>query len=169
MYLPVMYLPFYIKRYDSVLLDNTQNVDEEGNVGKPQAWRQLTQRFAQRYNLSIWLSLILPLYTVNYLIALFGGFNAAQTIAVYQVLSVFTKGIFAAATMDIHLDALHMAQRELLVEQRENEARRAFLKHIFHEVHSHLYIYVILLHLLDDFVGTDAVEFVDHGYRSAGV
>ena len=79
--------------------------------------------------------MILPLYSVNYLVSLCGGFNAIQTIVGYQILSVVTKGLFAAATMDIHLDALNQAQRALTEEQRANEARRNFLEYIFHEVH----------------------------------
>jgi len=133
-YLPLMYLPFYVKRYDTVIVATTKYVKEGLSNDSSDAWHKLNHRFAQRTNLSTWLTFILPLYTVNYLVALFGGFDYAQTIAVYQVLSVLTKALFAATTMDIHLDALRKAQRELAEEERANDARRAFFKYIFHEV-----------------------------------
>ena len=52
--------------------------------------------------------------------------------ALYQILSVLTKGLFAAVTMDMHADLL--IKFELREEQRANEARRAFMKYLFHEV-----------------------------------
>jgi len=45
---------------------------------------------------------------------------------------VLTKGLFAAVTMDMHADLL--IKFELREEQRANEARRAFMKYLFHEV-----------------------------------
>jgi hypothetical protein len=97
--------------------------------------------YAKRYNLVMWLTIVLPLYTVNYLFALFGTIDAAQTIVIYQILSVLTKGLFAAATMDIHMDLLSSAEKLLVEEQRANDARRAFMKYIFHEVRFILIIY----------------------------
>ena len=86
------------------------------------------------------LSFILPLYTVNYLLAWGKIINAAVTIAVYQVLSVATKGLFSSVTMDIHFDLL-VAARTSLSEENDrlaSESRRAFLKYIFHELRSPL-------------------------------
>jgi len=131
-YIPLIYLPFHVKAFVAVIQPTTQSDESDGSVVlRP----QLSQRFAQQYNVSVFLTMILPLYSVNYLVSLCGGFNAIQTIVGYQILSVVTKGLFAAATMDIHLDALNQAQRALTEEQRANEARRNFLEYIFHEVH----------------------------------
>jgi hypothetical protein len=58
----------------------------------------------------------------------------------YQILSVLIKGLFAAATMDIHLDLLFETEKLLVEEQRANDARRAFMKYIFHEVRNLLFI-----------------------------
>lgn len=53
-------------------------------------------------------------------------------------MSVLTKGLFAAATMDIHLDLLGATEKQLLQEIRSNAARRQFMKYIFHEVRTPL-------------------------------
>jgi hypothetical protein len=121
-YIPVLGLPWY----DS---DIRPIVELEGR-----ALHLFAMGYAKRCNLVMSLTIILPLYTVNYLLALFGTINPAQTIVIYQILSVLTKGLFAAATMDIHLDLLLNAEKILLEEQRANDARRAFMKYIFHEV-----------------------------------
>ena len=134
-YLPLLYLPCYVKTYSRWVYTDLRM--ETTFVGSDRS-NSISQRYAQRYNLTIVLSVLLPLYTVNYLLALAGYINPAQTIAIYQVLSVLTKGLFAITTMDIHLGALVQAQRNLLDEERAHEARRAFLKYIFHEVRSPL-------------------------------
>ena len=126
-YLPVLGLPWYD-------IDIRPVVALEGR-----ALNLFAEGYAIRYNLVMWLTIVLPLYTVNYLFALFGTIDAAQTIVIYQILSVLTKGLFAAATMDIHLDLLCNAEKLLVEEQRANEARRAFMKYIFHEVSNFFY------------------------------
>eukprot|EP00596_Hydrurales_sp_CCMP1899_P003636 CAMPEP_0119051700 /NCGR_PEP_ID=MMETSP1177-20130426/73233_1 /TAXON_ID=2985 /ORGANISM="Ochromonas sp, Strain CCMP1899" /LENGTH=828 /DNA_ID=CAMNT_0007031009 /DNA_START=692 /DNA_END=3175 /DNA_ORIENTATION=+ len=125
-YVPVLGLPWY----DS---DIRPIVELEGR-----ALHIFAEGYAKRYNLVMELTIVLPLYTVNYLVALSGTINAAQTIAIYQILSVLTKGLFAASTMDIHMDLLFNAEKLLLEEQRANDARRAFMKYIFHEVRTPL-------------------------------
>ena len=54
---------------------------------------------SRRYQLAWTLSIILPFYTVNYLIAYGGLITPAETIAVYQILSVLTKGFFTSIAM----------------------------------------------------------------------
>jgi signal transduction histidine kinase len=125
-YLPLLYLPWYD-------LEIKEDSDLEGR-----SLELLAEGYAKRYNLVMWLTIILPLYTVNYLLALFRMITPAQTIAIYQILSVLTKGLFAAATMDIHLDMLYDTEKLLIEEQRANNARRNFMKYIFHEVRTPL-------------------------------
>jgi len=132
-YLPLIYLPFYVKQFDNLIHPDEENIDKYSESSD-----QLNQRYAQRYNVTLLLTFMLPLYTVNYLVALFGGFDAAQTIAVYQVLSVFTKAFFAAATMNVHLNALRHVQQALIGEKEANEMRREYLKNIFHKVRTPL-------------------------------
>jgi hypothetical protein len=130
-YLPVLGLPWYDH-------DIRPAVELKGR-----ALDMFIEGYAKRYNLVMWLTLVLPLYTVNYLIALFGAINAAETIVIYQILSVLTKGLFAAAVMDIHMDLVSNSEKLLFEEQRANDARRAFMKYIFHEVRF-IYIYVYI-------------------------
>jgi len=138
-YLPMFYLPFHLKRADSIIQPTNNNEETE-------VFLQISHRFAQRYNIAVFLATVLPLHGLNYLIALFGGFDAIQTIVGYQLLSMVTKCLFAAATMDIHRDALHHAQRALLVEQQANETRRYFYKNILHEVSALPFTILMFLH-----------------------
>ena len=133
-YLPMLYLPFYSANSDStVFTDHLHPAKQDTTLSKI-----FNARFAQRRNLSLWLTVVLPLYTVNYIVALAGGYGPAETNAIYQVLSVLTKGLFAAATMDAHLALMVEAEKAFLEEKRANEARRAFMKYIFHEVRTPL-------------------------------
>mmetsp|Transcript_30216 Transcript_30216/g.41566 ORF Transcript_30216/g.41566 Transcript_30216/m.41566 type:complete len:767 (-) Transcript_30216:185-2485(-) len=136
-YLPLLYLPFHVKRFDNII-EPSAIYQCNDNEDDSDAWPSFSQRFAQRFNLSMWLTLVLPFYSITYFIALFGGINIMLTIAIYQLLSVLTKTLFAAVIMDVHLDALLHTQNILLIEQHANEMRRAFLKYIFHEVRTPL-------------------------------
>ena len=125
-YIPVLYLPFYEAghTYFQTLKD--------GNMSGLREFKMFTERYAMQRNLAIVLTIVLPLYTVNYLLGMYHVIDYLQTNAIYQILSVLTKGLFAATTMDIHADML--IKTELREEQRANEARRAFMKYLFHEV-----------------------------------
>ena len=129
-YIPVLYLPFYEAGHLYF-----QQI-KEGGLTAAREFKMFSDRFAMQRNLAIVLTIVLPLYTVNYLLAMYHVIDYLQTNAVYQILSVLTKGLFAAVTMDIHADMLIKA--ELREEQRANEARRAFMKYLFHEVRTPL-------------------------------
>ena len=51
---------------------------------------------------------------------------------------LYLNRLFAAATMDIHLGLMVEAEKALLEERRANEARRQFMRFIFHEVRTPL-------------------------------
>jgi len=127
-YLPALYMPFYDPATDSTIIVVSEN----------DKFKTMAERYAQRRNLSIWLTIVLPLYTVNYIVAWAGGYGPAETKVIFQILSVLTKGLFAAATMDIHLSLMMETEKALVEERRANEARRAFMKFIFHEVRTPL-------------------------------
>ena len=116
-YLPMLYLPFlnkdrlYIKLYET----------------------EIVQRNLQN-SLILVLTLVLPLFTVNYFISLFGVIDAAMAVSIYQILSVVTKGFFSAHSMDILSDFAIVSERRLQSELIANESRRSFMKFIFHEV-----------------------------------
>ena len=124
-YLPMFYLLVY-DRYDivglKVIIKNTVDM----------------QRLVKRRQIMFWLSFVFPLNTVNYLFAFFGCISYGQTIAIYQLLSVTTNGLFAAVIMDLHVDLLRKAERALQTEKNANEARRGFMKYLFHEVRTPL-------------------------------
>jgi signal transduction histidine kinase len=123
-YVPMMYLPWYD--------EDTTDFDSEILTG------HLAEMKEKRLQLIIWLSIILPLFTINYLVAMWGFINIPTTVIIYQVLSVLTKGLFAACVMDIQMVGYRELEKRLVQEQNANEARRNFMKYIFHEVRTPL-------------------------------
>ena len=89
-YLPVLYLPWYCKNGSTVQLATADGDIIDLGV---------QHIFSKKQKLAWVLTIILPLYTVNYLIALGGGITPIETIVIYQILSVLTKGVFASVTM----------------------------------------------------------------------
>ena len=118
-YLPLLYLPW---------IGNDVEIDR-CDPNSEQKIAQLSERFAIQTNLSIWLTIVLPLYTVNYLIAYYGGINASTTIIIYQILSVLTKGLFVTIVLDLYLVAWMRTEQALVEERRINNARRTFMKY----------------------------------------
>ena len=84
------------------------------------------------------LTLVLPIFTIIYFFALIGWMGPPETICVFQLLSVATKGFFAYFVLGSHLGMVDPATRALIEEKRANEARRQFLRYIFHEVRTPL-------------------------------
>ena len=145
-YMPVVYLPCYCQEINNIECDV-----EEGPVSTI-ASVDLSHMRAKRSKLAVVLTIILPLFTVNYILAAAGAIDYAATIVIYQVLSVATKGLFASVTMDIHFDLL-VAARMAVSEENDrhaNEARRAFLKYIFHELRSPLNSLTIGIEILSN-------------------
>jgi signal transduction histidine kinase len=163
-YLPLLVLPWYKGKHEVVVSDE-KSIAEEHHTRT-----YFAESPEMRRNLSIWLTIVLPLYTIVYLVALWGGIDYALTIALYQVLNMITKGLFSAVIMDIHLHLL--AKTEMLVaqERRANEARREHMKYIFHEVRTPLNSITMGIDLLEDglLLGCKEKEYLDM-MRSATV
>ena len=122
-YIPILYLPFYVR-----------------NQGKKSITDSDDLHFARHcLHLALWLTCILPLFSINYLLSALRVYGTAETIAIYQIISVLTKGLYAAVTMDSHYKRLQEIRTIVIEEQRANEARRSFLKYIFHEVRTPLH------------------------------
>eukprot|EP01041_Mallomonas_annulata_P000687 gene687-1316_t len=139
MYLPMLYLPFYLTRNSFISPEGLNNEYTSAPIDEDNAaLEDITDAYLymKRYYLAMLLTIILPMYTFSYILAWAGVIDGASIIAIYQVLSGTTKGLFAALCMDAHIDALMEAERA--VERRANVARRAFLKYIFHEVRTPL-------------------------------
>lgn len=101
-------------------------------------FQQLSGNLAKRINLVIAHSCIIPLFPLWYMIVVFGGVDRATTISIFQVLTFFSKATFSVIVTDTHIQLLSPAIRALIEERRANEARRAFLRYIFHEVRTPL-------------------------------
>ena len=84
-YIPVLYLPFY----DTSLV-LWSGGDEDPAMAAARG-KVFAERFAQRTNLALWLTVVFPWYTVNYLFGLYNLYGYDVTIAIYQILSVLTK------------------------------------------------------------------------------
>lgn len=100
--------------------------------------QRLSENMAKKTNLVLVLTGIMPWIFVAYLLALFRLIDSPTVIAIFLILSCATKGLFAAVTTDAHIQLLNPATRALIEERRANEARRAFLRYIFHEVRTPL-------------------------------
>jgi len=87
-YIPVIFLPWYKSEMVVALLD------DDG-----ESLEVFADRYAKQQNTAIWLSIILPIYTLNYLLAFYGCYGLEATICIYQICSVLTKGLFAGCTM----------------------------------------------------------------------
>ena len=129
---PLFYLPFYVRNSSlpCVALD----------IGTDDGLFFTQMRHVKRFRLALILTFVLPFYTIAYLFGVFDLLNQPQIIVVYHLLSLLTKGIFTSVAMEIHSDTF-LQMRRLMMEHNErsaNEARRAFLKYIFHEVRNPL-------------------------------
>lgn len=100
--------------------------------------RKLPDRISQRANMLFLVSVCFHVFPIIYIIAAFRGMSHSDTIVTYQIFNVLIKGALAAYAMDIHLDLINEAERDLQEELRANHARREFMKYIFHEVRTPL-------------------------------
>jgi len=123
-YAPFLILPFFIEdnRNHSLLISS-----EEKSL------QQKRQR-----SICYWVTLTLPLFVLSYFLAVAKVLSIDESVMSFQFLSMATKGLYAALLLDIHFDALVVTQQALSVERMANEARRAYLKYLFHEVRTPL-------------------------------
>ena len=77
-YLPMLHLPWYA--------DETDVIDE--NLICEQITKYTEYMKIKRFHLIMWLTIVLPLYTVNYLVAMWNMIDFKTTIIIYQILSV---------------------------------------------------------------------------------
>lgn len=106
--------------------------------------------FNQYRKMSICIGCFFPLYIVNYILGFNKIIDYSQTILIYHVLSLITKGLFVSFVMDIHLNILVNIDKALLKEQQANDTRRSFMKYIFHEVRAPLNSVMIGLDFLNE-------------------
>lgn len=99
----------------------------------------LSKRYAIQCNLSASLTSILPFIGITYLVAMWNRISKVETVATFQILSLISKGIFVAASMDAHIDLLLDGNEKALAEERRvRSLRQELMKYIFHELRTPL-------------------------------
>jgi len=124
-YLPFILLPYYFDahlEYDSDELDHQETIDLV----------KYSHRKCQQ--LSLWFAGFMPLFAVNYFLALSRVLQHSHTILLFHFLSLVTKGVYAVLLLDIHLDADIAEQQQ----HRADSNRRDFLRYLFQEMLSPL-------------------------------
>lgn len=96
-----------------------------------------------QYYLSLWLSICFPLFTVNYLFALYHVIPYPIAIIVFEMLSLTTKTVFTTIMNYLYYNKLFLTEIKLQEEISNNEAnktiaRRDFMKYLFHELRNPL-------------------------------
>ena len=137
-YAPFLFLPFYVNEREI----NDQLDSEYQPKDDP-------RQQIQRHNFALWFTFCMPLFAVIYIMAFHGIISPSLTIILFQFFSMATKGLYAAVLLDIHKDALILAEFALNQERNANESRRAFMKYLFHEVRSPLNSLSIGIEILD--------------------
>ena len=147
---PLLYLPFYKVYKDTYFYHNYSGL----NMEEESLMESISNK--KQFYLSLWLIIILPFYTVNYLFAMANFIGVSVTMAIYQILSVFTKGLFIGIILDIHIFLVADYERNQL--KQGNNARRGFLKYIFHEVRTPLNSVAIGIEVLELSDNLDATD-----------
>jgi signal transduction histidine kinase len=149
-FVPVLFLPVYLRV--------RPDFHEMSPKISAYNFSILEEAHKMRYSLSVFLVLSFCLFPLVYLAAMWGFIDAASTVASFQMLSVVTKGLIAAACMDAHEGVLVKTVQALAEEQGANEARRSFMKYLFHEIRTPLNSISMGLELIEESRGLDLSE-----------
>ena len=128
--IPLLALPWYLS------LEGKEFVgDIEQGQSKPLS---TGRRKKQQLFLAYWMTVVCPLFPLNYFLAAAKVIGPGESVGVFLLLTLVLKAFFAASLADAHAHALMDAEHELERERQANESRRAFLKYLFHEVRTPL-------------------------------
>ena len=130
-FIPTLALPWYLSSEGSELLVGDI---EQGQMVQP----SIGKRKKQQLVLAYWMSVVCPLFPLNYFLAAAKVIGHGESVGVFLLLTLVLKAFFAASLADAHAHALLDAEHELERERQANESRRAFLKYLFHEVRTPL-------------------------------
>lgn len=132
--IPILYLPIYSMSVSTVY-SVVDGEEEWSAIGT-------SQLRDSRFKLSLLMVALFALYPLTYFIAWGGGMGPPATIATFIFLTLLVKGLLATAIMSTHYNVLLTSRRAFQeIEDsiiRNNEARRTFLKYIFHEIRNPL-------------------------------
>mmetsp|Transcript_21743 Transcript_21743/g.31644 ORF Transcript_21743/g.31644 Transcript_21743/m.31644 type:complete len:864 (+) Transcript_21743:98-2689(+) len=127
-----------------------EKVDSKG-----QECREEKHRLELKYKLSTTLAVVMCLFPIVYLLAIFGVLNPNTTLMSYLVLDVVAKGFVAFTAMDSHLSVFYSVRSELETQIKANYRKRAFMRYMFHETRIPLNA---LAMSLDYFVSESAIS-----------
>lgn len=152
-YLPVLYLPWNYS-FERVYIEYEKPLEEDDKTEKDNSGEidlikyQKKHTFLIYRNLSYCLNIVLPLYTVNFMISMYIRDIFAEIINIYQILSLLTKGLFIIIIMNRHIELYELALKTINYHIEKN--RREFIKYIFHEVRNPLNSLTIGIDLLNE-------------------
>lgn len=125
-YIPVLLLPWI--GGGSLFLRHRKVEMETENADGP-----LGAQFVRRRALVLVLMFLYSLFALTYFLAVFGVINRATTVCAFQVVSVLTKGIFAAAALDVARPSGRGGN-----EKSDSLLHGAFLEYVLHDVRAPL-------------------------------
>ena len=160
--LPVLYLPWYLARQQPAVVADI----EEASLSYNQTL--VNSRQKQQFYLAVWMTAICPLFAVNYFLAANQVIGPGESVGTFLLLTLVLKAFFAANLADAHIHSLLRSERDRIFFEFEkecyaNEARRNFLKYLFHEVRTPLNSLTMGIELLQttDVNGVAEAELLD--------
>lgn len=113
----------------------------------------------------IFILLSFPLFPTAFFSAIFGLIDNTQLSLANGILNFATKALFSAILMYGHLECLNPTRFQYLAEKRANDARRVFLRYVFHEVRSPLNSMTLGVHVLQSYpelmINSDCKDTLD--------
>ena len=138
---PVLTLPWYLSYSGKV---SAAVADIEQGVLTVSKRRQ-----RQQYSLAYWMTIVCPLFPLNYLLAATKAIGPGDSAGAFLLLTLLLKSFIASSLLaESHTEAFLESEREIEKERQANESRTAFLKHLFHEVRTPLNSLAMGLELL---------------------
>jgi len=105
---------------------------------------------ARKFSCSVYLAVIFPIFPAVYFAGLANVITKDMSTLITLILNFFAKILFSTFVMDSHLEVIDPNMYRLVAEKRSNEARRAFLRYVFHEVRVPLNSISMGLYILAD-------------------
>lgn len=104
----------------------------------------------RKYNASIFLLEFFPVFAIIYFAGLLMYIDKETVLILFLFFNFAAKLMFSLYVMDAHHDILDPSSYALLVEEKANASRRAFLRYVLHEVRVPLNSISMGLNLLED-------------------
>jgi len=124
-YIPSLYLPFMGDSRLPIAVTESET-------------RVLQHRRKKHRQLAMVITVVYPVFPLLYFLMMGKVIDASFNVAACHVFSMLSKGLFSLIAMDIHLTMNLELEKALAEERRANDARRAFMKYIFHEIRTPL-------------------------------